>query len=110
YKSLQDNSDETALELVRVAVEEMEDIYLGSTSEAGDGIGYEDLLLAADQESLDTDIKAQYQQIYDQIAGRTLITGDENLYNSIQALITLYKSDLFPVLNIQDADGANDGD
>ena len=28
----------------------------------------------------------------------------------IQGLITIFKSDLFPLLNIQDADGKNDGD
>ena len=88
----------------------MEDLYLGTTSSGEDGISYEDILLDKGQESLDTDIKSQFQAIYDQINSRSSISGDENLYNSIQALVTLYKSDLFPVLNVQDADGSNDGD
>ena len=95
--------------MTRAAIAEMEDIYLG-TGVSGNGIGYDDLLLDIDQVSLDEDIKAQYEEIYNQIDSRARILGDENLYNSIQALVTLYKSDLFPVLNVQDADGSNDGD
>ncbi len=110
YQSIIDGNDNVALSMVRAAISEMEDIYLGTGSSGEDGIGYEDLLLNIDQQSLDTDIKAQFQAIYDEIDNRTMITGDEDLYNSIQALVTLYKSDLFPVLNVQDADGANDGD
>ncbi len=109
YQSISNGNDATALSFVRAAIEEMEDIYLG-TGSSGNGIGYEDLLLDIDQASLDVDIKAQYEEIYNQIDNRESILGDENLYNSIQALVTLYKSDLFPVLNVQDADGSNDGD
>lgn len=110
YQALQEGNNNISLTLLRAAIEEMEDIYLGTTSSGEDGISYEDLLLDKGQESLDTDIKAQFQAIYDQINSRSSISGDENLYNSIQALVTLYKSDLFPVLNVQDADGSNDGD
>ncbi|MEO0330892.1 MAG: hypothetical protein AAF223_04275, partial [Bacteroidota bacterium] len=62
------------------------------------------------QPSISTDIKAQYQTIYDEIQKRTSVSGDDALYEKVQELITLYKSDLFPILNVQDADGANDGD
>ena len=109
YQSLADENDNVALAMTRAAMAEMEDIYLG-TGVSGNGIGYDDLLLDIDQVSLDEDIKAQYEEIYNQIDSRARILGDENLYNSIQALVTLYKSDLFPVLNVQDADGSNDGD
>ena len=110
YQAQRDGDDHISLSLLRAAVEEMEDIYLGRAEDGSDGIGYEDLLLAREQESLDADIKDQYQAIYDAIDNRSFITGDASLYHSIQELVTLYKSDLFPVLNIQDADGANDGD
>lgn len=110
YQTQRDGDDHISLSLLRAAVEEMEDIYLGRAEDGSDGIGYEDLLLAREQESLDADIKDQYQAIYDAIDNRSFITGDASLYHSIQELVTLYKSDLFPVLNIQDADGANDGD
>ena len=109
YQSLADENDNVALAMTRAAIAEMEDIYLG-TGVSGNGIGYDDLLLDIDQVSLDEDIKAQYEEIYNQIDNRESILGDENLYNSIQNLVTLYKSDLFPVLNVQDADGSNDGD
>lgn len=110
YQSLADGNEDMTLALVKTAIEEMEDIYLGTTATGEDGIGYEDLLLNRDQASLDSDIKATYQAIYDQIDNRSAILGDEELYDRIQALVTIYKSDLFPVLNIQDADGSNDGD
>ncbi|MEM9681356.1 MAG: hypothetical protein AAF901_13620, partial [Bacteroidota bacterium] len=110
YQALQDGNGNISLILLKAAIEEMEDLYLGTTSSDEDGIGYEDLLINIEQSSIDMDIKAQYQKIYDQISNRSGISGDEDLYNSIQDLVTLYKSDLFPVLNVQDADGANDGD
>jgi len=110
YQSLQVSDEAMSLNFLKAAIEEMEDIYLGTTATGEDGIGYEDLLLNIEQDEVDIDIKAQYLEIYDQIAARTNISGDENLYNSIQHLITLYKSDLFPLLNVQDADGSNDGD
>lgn len=110
YQSLAEANESVTLRMVRVAVEEMEDIYLGTGDSGTNGIGYDDLLLEIDQASLDADIKGQYSEIYSQLDVRESILGDENLYNSIQALVTLYKSDLFPVLNVQDADGSNDGD
>ena len=56
--------------------------------------------------------QAQFQAIYSEIDSRTSITEDNNreLYDLIQGLVVIYKSDLLPVLNVQDADGANDGD
>ncbi|MEL6558528.1 MAG: imelysin family protein [Bacteroidota bacterium] len=112
YRSQADGNDNFALSLVRTAVEEMEKIYLGTNSSGVNGQGYDDLLTARDQESIDADIKAQFQSIYTEIDSRSSITEDNNreLYDLIQGLVTLYKSDLFPILNIQDADGANDGD
>ncbi len=109
YQSLFENSDAAALAMVRAAVEEMEDIYLGNGN-TSEGFGYDDLLMGIDQDVLDEDIRNQFREIYTQIDNRTSITGDDDLYNSIQGLVTLYKSDLFPVLNVQDADGSNDGD
>lgn len=110
YQSLSDGNEDFTMALLKAAVEEMEDIYLGNTSSDTDGQGYDDLLMAREQSSIDIDIKNQFQVIYNEINNRTSISGDESLYNEIQALVTLYKSDLFPVLNVQDADGANDGD
>ena len=60
--------------------------------------------------TVDTDIKNQFQSIYTAIANRNTISGNDELYNEIQGLITLFKADLLPILNVQDADGANDGD
>lgn len=110
YQSLAEGNEQFTLALLRAAVEEMEDIYLGETIEGVDGKGYDDLLLAREQASVNKDIKAQFQKIYDLIDKRTSISGNEDLYSVIQEIVTLYKSDLFPVLNVQDADGANDGD
>lgn len=110
YQSLFDGNDSFALSLLRASIEEMEDLYLGSATSDADGQGYDDLLIARDQSTIDTDIKAQFAAIYNQIANRTTISGDNALYDAVQELVTLYKSDFFPVLNVQDADGMNDGD
>ncbi|MBX2876518.1 MAG: hypothetical protein KTR30_30640, partial [Saprospiraceae bacterium] len=110
YQSLFDGNETFTLALLKAAIEEMEDLYLGETSKETNGQGYDDLLIAREQSSLNEDIKAQFSTIYALIANRNSISGDESLYTGIQALVTLYKSDLFPVLNVQDADGANDGD
>jgi hypothetical protein len=110
YQSLFDGNESFTLALLQASIEEMEDIYLGETASGTDAQGYDDLLAARDQSSVDTDIKAQYAAIYEEISKRNSISGDQMLYNQIQEMITLYKSDLFPLLNIQDADGLNDGD
>jgi len=110
YQSLFEGNEAFTLALLRTSVEEMEDIYLGETSKGANGQGYDDLLIAREHSSVDEDIKSHYQNIYNLLANRTTITGDEVLYETIQTLVTLYKSDLFPLLNVQDADGANDGD
>ncbi|NRB46652.1 MAG: imelysin family protein [Saprospiraceae bacterium] len=110
YQSLFEGNENFTLALLKAAIEEMEDLYLGNTSKETNGQGYDDLLIAREQSSINEDIKAQFNAIYSLIASRNSISGDESLYDEIQALVTLYKSDLFPVLNVQDADGANDGD
>ena len=110
YQSVFDGNDTFALSLLRASIEEMEDLYLGSTSGGADGQGYDDLLIARSQSSIDEDVKSLFAAIYTQIDNRMNISGDDALYNSVQELVTLYKSDFFPVLNIQDADGLNDGD
>ena len=110
YQSLREGNGDISLVLLRASIEEMEDLYLGTSSSGEDGIGYDDLLRERDLSAIDTDIQVQFEEIYNQINNRSSISGDEELYNSIQGLITLYKSDLFPVLNVQDADGSNDGD
>lgn len=110
YQSLSEGNETFTLTLLKAAIEEMEDLYLGETSKGVNDQGYDDLLIAREQSSVNEDIKAQFASIYSMIANRNSISGDESLYNEIQALVTLYKSDLFPVLNVQDADGANDGD
>lgn len=110
YQSLADGDEAFSLALLRASMEEMEDFYLGQTSTETDGAGYDDLLVSLDQASVDTDIKSQFATIYAQLDSRTSISGDASLYNDVQGLVTLFKSDLFPVLNVQDADGANDGD
>lgn len=110
YQSLADGNEDFTLMLVKAAIEEVEDLYLGSTSAGANDQSYDDLLIARDQASIDTDIKAQFARIYTEIDNRSSIAGNEDLYTEIQALVTIFKSDLFPILNIQDADGANDGD
>ena len=95
YQSLSDDSDEFALLLVKEAVKEIEDIYLGRTFKGQDNKGYDDLLLAREQPSIDTDIKDQFEAIYYQIENRTSISGNTDLYDAVQGLVTLFKSDLF---------------
>ena len=109
YQSLVDGNEDFTLSLVRAAIEEMEDIYLGTTSTGENGQGYDDLILVRD-ESVDEDIKNQFEAIYAQIDGRSSISGDRTLYDEVQELVSIYKTDLLPLLNVQDADGANDGD
>lgn len=110
YQSLVDGNQAFTFQLLRAAVEEVEDFYLGTEPAGGDGPSYDDLLIAAEQAGIDEDIKAQFTEIYGLIDARTTITGDDTLYESIQQIVTLFKSDVFPVLNVQDADGMNDGD
>ena len=110
FQSLASGNEEFSLALLQAAIEAMEDTYLGTTSNGEDAQGYDDLLLARGQASIDEDIRSQFAAIYNEISGRSSISGDASLYEGIQELVTLYKSDLFPVLNVQDADGANDGD
>ena len=110
YQSLHDGNDLFSLTLLKASIEEMEDIYHGETSQNINGQGYDDLLESLAQYSINIDIMDQYTAIYNEISNRTSISGDMNLYNSVQELVTLYKTDLFPSLNVQDADGANDGD
>lgn len=109
YLSLEEGNESFTLALVRAAIEEMEDLYLGSTLN-GEGQGYDDLLIARNQSSVDKDIKNQFEAIYTILDNRSSISGDETLYLAVQRIITLYKTDLLPLLNVQDADGANDGD
>ena len=110
YQSLVEGNENLALALLRASIEEVEDFYLGTGADGTDGQGYDDLLLARDQAAVDTDIKAQFEAIYSQIGDRNSISGDNSLYNSIQTIVTLFKSDLFPLLDVQDADGKTDGD
>ena len=111
HQSVADGNDDFSLRLLRAAIEEVEDLYLGSREDGTDGMGYDDLVSDMyDMPSIDQDIKAQFTSIYNIIDTRDRITGNDDLYNAIQGLITLYKTDLLPVLNVQDADGANDGD
>lgn len=110
YQAQQLGNESFNLNLAKVAVQEYERLYLGKTRAGVDLTGYDDLLVAQNQTSVDTDIKSRFQAIYTEIDSRTSMSGNDELYKKIQSLITLYKSDLFPILNVQDADGANDGD
>ena len=110
YQSLQAENEDFALLLIKEAITEIEDMYLGETFDGIDKQGYDDLLLAREQPSINTDIRDQFEAIYNEIENRTSISGNADLYDAVQGLVTLFKSDLFPVLNVQDADGANDGD
>ncbi len=110
YQSVAEGDDAFSLSLLRAAIAEVEDLYLGSNFDDSNGQGYDDLVLAMSDPAIDQDIKNQFDLIYEAIDGRTSISEDESLYNAIQGIITLYKSELLPVLNVQDADGANDGD
>lgn len=111
YQSLFDGSDQFAKQLIRAAVEEMEEIYLGTTASGANGQGYDDLLQVRGQAAVDADIKAAFQAIYDELEVRAAITAsDTKLYDAVQQVVTYYKSDMLPILNVQDADGANDGD
>ena len=101
FQSRIDDSDDISLGLLRAAIEEMEDIYLGATETGGEGLGYEELLIDGKQTILDVAIKDQYDLIYDIIDGSTSISTDDVLYNSVDDLIILYRSQLLPALNIQ---------
>lgn len=110
YTSQAAGNESFTMDLLKAAIEGIEAMYLGKSSDGSNGQGYDDLAIAREQASVDTDIKAQFQEIYTTINSRGSISGDNDLYNEVQKIITLFKSDLFPVLNIQDADGSNDGD
>ncbi len=110
YQSLQAENENFALILIKEAITEIEDMYLGETFDGIDKKGYDDLLLAREQPSIDSDIQDQFRAIYNELENRTSISGNSDLYDAVQGLVTLFKSDLLPVLNIQDADGLNDGD
>lgn len=112
YQSQFAGNEDFTLSLVRMAIDEMENIYIGRGQNNQNGQGYDDLLIARGDEgaAIDTDIKSQFDIIYAEIENRTGISGNDDLYTKVQRLVTLYKSDMFPILNIQDADGANDGD
>ena len=110
YQSLHDGNSEFALRLLSTSINEMQSIYLGFGLDVTQRQGYDDLLLARDQSGIHEDIVAQFTTINSAIISRENIIGDDELYQAIQGLITLYKSDLFPVFNVQDADGATDGD
>lgn len=110
YTSQTLGNEEFTLSLLQMAVEEMERIYLGEGKTGSYKQGYDDLLQVRNQIAVDNDIKAQFASIYQEISNRSSISGNDQLYLKVQALVTLYKSDLLPILNVQDADGANDGD
>lgn len=110
HQSLAAGNEDFTLELVKAAIEEMEDFYLGESSLQVNGTGYDDMLIIRNQAAVDQDIKNLFTTIYTQINERSSISGNPELYNNIQALVTIYKSDLLPLLNVQDADGLNDGD
>ena len=112
YQSKHDGNDLFALSLVKESIQEMEDLYLGGNTSRNDliNMGYDRLLVSRGHTEVDSNIKSQFDLIYEKIEGRTSISGNTDLYDTIQGLITIMKSDLFPLLNIQDADGKNDGD
>jgi len=110
YQSVAEGDDAFSLALLKAAIEEIEDLYLGNTFSDSNGQGYDDLVNTFSDASIDQDIKKQFAVIYEIIDERNRISGDDSLYNAIQEIVTLYKSELLPVLNVQDADGANDGD
>ena len=112
YQSLYDGNDLFALSLVKESIQEMEGLYLGGNTLRNNLInsGYDRLLISRGHTEVDSDIKSQFDLIYAKIDERTSISGNTDLYDAIQGLITIIKSDLFPLLNIQDADGKNDGD
>lgn len=98
-----------ALDLVRSSIQECERMYIVGSAATKDS-GYYGLLVEQGHQDVADDILAQYALILDEIDGRTSIMTDDRLYIAVQDLVTLYKTDLFPLLNVQDADGANDGD
>tara|TARA_B110000046_G_scaffold173759_1_gene196735 strand:+ start:82023 stop:83153 length:1131 start_codon:yes stop_codon:yes gene_type:complete len=110
YQSLAEGTENFTFELLKAGVEEIEDFYLGETTLNVDETGYDDMLKIRNQSAVDTEIKNQFKSIYAEIDSRTSISGNDELYKKVQQLVTLYKSDLLPLLNVQDADGANDGD
>tara|TARA_B110000046_G_C12988532_1_gene396785 strand:- start:170 stop:1303 length:1134 start_codon:yes stop_codon:yes gene_type:complete len=110
HQSFAEGNEDFTLELVKASIEEMEDFYLGESMLKVNGIGYDDMLNIRNQASVDQDIKSIFTAIYAKLNERSSISGNQDLYNSIQSLVTIYKSDLLPLLNVQDADGLNDGD
>tara|TARA_B110000503_G_C7161760_1_gene419990 strand:+ start:452 stop:1582 length:1131 start_codon:yes stop_codon:yes gene_type:complete len=110
HQSITIGNEDFTLALLKTAIEEMEDIYLGESSLQVNGTGYDDMLIIRNKAAVDQDIKNLFATIYAKINERSSISGNQELYNSVQMLITIYKSDLLPLLNVQDADGLNDGD
>ncbi len=85
YKASSSGTEEFTLSLLRSAIEEMEDIYLGL-----DDKGYDDLLFERDHQDIDEDIKELYTRIFNTIDNRESITGDDELYLVVQELVTIY--------------------
>lgn len=110
YQSQFDGNESFTLELLKASIEEMQDLYLGENTSGIDGKGYDDLLVTRNHSLVDDQIKTQFREVLDKINSRTSISGNDELYLSVQEIVTSFKSDLLPILNVQDADGANDGD
>lgn len=110
YSAIFDGNDSFSLELVKATLTSFENLYLGRSIAGNDGQGYDDLVTFRGQQAIDADIKNVYRAIFLALESRTSIAGDDSLYQAIQSLVTKYKTDLFPILNVQDADGLVDGD
>jgi len=112
YRSGKLGNKTYSLKLLKAAIKGMENIYLGRDLSGDDGYGYDDLLLSLGNEAEDTEVKAAFAALYTQIENTTKISDedDQTLYDKVQAIITEFKEELLPALNVQDTDGANDGD
>ncbi|MFK7900536.1 MAG: imelysin family protein [Cyclobacteriaceae bacterium] len=110
YRSVNDGNEAFTLALLKQAIMGIENIYLGRSLTGNNEQGYDDILNSLGKSGINTDIKQQFTDIYTEINSRTSISGDEELYNKVQGIITLFKTDLLTALNVQDTDSANDGD
>ncbi|MEM7550976.1 MAG: imelysin family protein [Bacteroidota bacterium] len=108
-----DGNESFTLSLAQASVEELQRLYTG-----GNGQGYDDLLATRDQ-AVDDLIDDQFELILSELSSRNTILGDTELsgsprdaelFDAVQAMVTLFKGDIFALLNVQDEDMMNDGD
>jgi len=113
FRGYADGDQSQAIALLRRAIQGIENIYLGRGLDGTDYQGYDDILKTLGDKDIDSDIKAQFVTIYTEIDSKTKLNDydDRDLYDKVQALVTIFKNDLFQALNVTENDElGNDGD